>query len=278
MNRRWQIALISLAASAGVVKAQSGGIAGRILFPDGSSVAQAPVQAKNKTDGAAQRMVSAADGRYSFAALAQGTWELSVSMPCCAYARFTRDVTVEAGKTAQLDARLVETINGTTLGDDPGRLAAVMLARDRIPVGTAPRAADGKPDLSGVWLVTDDPFPTLPEVLPWVGPILAQRTAGMGKDHPHNHCLPGSPPVPASSSPFIAKMVQTPALLVLLFEDTPGFRQIFLDGRAHPANFDPSWMGHSTGKWEGDTLVVDTVGVQRPCLDRPAAGRLPAHR
>ncbi len=64
----------------------------------------------------------------------------------------------------------------------------------------------------------------------------------------------------ASSVPFIAKMVQTPGLIVMLFEDAPGFRQIFLDGRAHPANFDPSWMGHSTGKWDGDTLVVDTVG------------------
>jgi hypothetical protein len=54
--------------------------------------------------------------------------------------------------------------------------------------------------------------------------------------------------------------VQTASLLVILFEDVPGFRQIFLDGRTHPSNWDPTCMGHSTGKWDGDVLVVDTAG------------------
>src|SRR4029077_20079314 len=59
------------------------------------------------------------------------------------------------------------------------------------------------------------------------------------------------------------KVVQTPSLIVQMSEfDTPGYRQIFLDGRPHPnpKQWNPSWAGHSTGKWEGDTLVVDTVG------------------
>ena len=51
-----------------------------------------------------------------------------------------------------------------------------------------------------------------------------------------------------------------PELLVILFEDAPGFRQVFLDGRDHPSNPNPSWMGHSTGRWDGDTLVIDSVG------------------
>jgi hypothetical protein len=54
--------------------------------------------------------------------------------------------------------------------------------------------------------------------------------------------------------------VQTSSLIVILIEDNPGFRQIFLDGRSHPADWNPSWTGHSTGKWDKDTLVVDTVG------------------
>lgn len=63
-----------------------------------------------------------------------------------------------------------------------------------------------------------------------------------------------------AASPFITKFVHTPLLLLMLFEDVPGFRQIFLDGRSHPSDVNPTWMAHSIGKWEGDTLVVDTVG------------------
>jgi hypothetical protein len=46
----------------------------------------------------------------------------------------------------------------------------------------------------------------------------------------------------------------------MLFEDAPGFRQVFLDGRSHPPTPNPTWYGHSVGRWEGDTLVVETVG------------------
>src|SRR5437667_387090 len=60
--------------------------------------------------------------------------------------------------------------------------------------------------------------------------------------------------------PFLYKFVQTPTLLVQLAEDEPAYRQIFIDGRKHPENLDPAWKGHSIGRWEGDTLVVDTVG------------------
>ncbi len=58
----------------------------------------------------------------------------------------------------------------------------------------------------------------------------------------------------------MTRFVQRPELLVILFEDVPGFRQVYLDGREHPENPNPTWMGHSVGRWEGDTLVVDTVG------------------
>ena len=66
--------------------------------------------------------------------------------------------------------------------------------------------------------------------------------------------------MPSATPPFLGKFVHTSSLLVVLFEDVPGFRQIFLDGRSHPTQLLPTWVGHSVGRWEGDTLVVDTVG------------------
>jgi hypothetical protein len=128
-----------------------------------------------------------------------------------------------------------------------------------VPDLPVPRLA-GRPDLSGLWLVDIDPFPEQPEALPWAEEVARQRRANDGRDHPHTRCLPDAPPVPGGSPPFMGKYVQTPNLLVILFEDTPGFRQAFLDGRSHPAVPNPSWMGHSIGRWDGDTLVVDTIG------------------
>ena len=274
MNSR--AALGCLLAVMGTLSAQTGhgSLTGAVSQPNGAMVADAPIQVKNQATGQVARTSSNSDGRYNMANLDPGTYHLSLVMPCCAYNPFNKEVTVPAGEAVQLNIRLTETVNGTTLGDDPGRLAVIMRQRDKIPSRPAPRRA-GKPDLSGVWVDTGDPYPEQPELLPWAAEIVRTRAASLGKDHPHNHCLPGSPPLPASSSPFIAKFVQTPTLLVLLFEDNPGFRQIFLDGRAHPANFDPTWMGHSVGKWEGDTLVVDTAGFTDKLWIGPGQGLFP---
>lgn len=243
------------------VSAQTGfTLSGTVSDPRGDALAEAPIQIKNKATGALIRTVSKDDGQYSFANLAAGSYELTIVMPCCAFIVFRQEITLTATQPAILNARLRETINGTTLGDDPGRIAAAMLKRAAVPSKPVPRTAQGKPDLSGVWLDSGDPYPEQPELLPWAAAIAKERGDNLNKDHPHNHCLPGSPPLPASSSPFIGKLVQTPTLLVILFEDVPGFRQVFLDGRTHPANFEPAWMGHSIGKWEGDTLVIDTTG------------------
>jgi hypothetical protein len=237
-----------------------GSLAGTVSYPNGAAVADAPIQLENKTTGAVARTISKRDGRYTLAGLPAGTYQLSIVMPCCAYKQIAQEVVVEPGKAAQLNLSLVETVNGATLGDDPGRLANVMRQRAKVPARPVPRLAGGKPDLSGVWVAIDDPYPETPEVLPWATALIKEREANNGKDAPHNHCLPGPPPVPGSAAPFIEKFVQTPSLLVILFEDVPGVRQVFLDGRAHPANWDPTWLGHSLGKWVGDVLVVDTVG------------------
>ena len=240
-------------------------LSGIVSDPNGAPVAKAPIQLKNKATGALARTTSKQDGSYTLAGLTAGTYELLLAMPCCAYQRINREVSLDSGKPAQLDLKLIETVNGTTLGDDPGRLAEVMRKRAKVPVRPTPRTASGKPDLSGVWIITDDPYPEQPEALPWAAKLIEERRQNNGKDAPHNHCLPGPPPMPQSAAPFISKFVQTSSLLVILFEDVPGFRQVFLDGRGHPSNWEPSWMGHSVGKWEKgkwekDALVVDTVG------------------
>jgi Carboxypeptidase regulatory-like domain len=274
---RLVLAFCSLAI-VGSVSAQNekGSLTGTISDPNGAMVDEAPIQVKNKTTGAIARTSSKSDGRYTLRGLAPGTYEFSIVMPCCAYKEVTQDIALEAGKTAQLNIRLIETVNGTTLGDDPNRLANIMRKRAKIPFQPVPRTAGGKPDLSGVWVATDDPYPEEPQILPWAVAVVKERNESNGKDAPHNRCLPAPPPVPGSAAPFIEKFVQTGSLLVILFEDVPGFRQVFLDGRGHPSDWDPTWMGHSIGKWDGDVLVVDTVGFNdRSWLGGLGGGRLP---
>lgn len=237
-----------------------GSLSGTVAYGSGLIVPDAPVQATHKETGAIVRTVSAAGGGYVFADIPAGVYELSIAMQCCAFDPFASDVTVRAGQATQFDVRLVETLNGQTLGDDPGRNAEMIRRRSTVPSLPVPRIADGKPDLSGVWLVNRDPYPEQPVALPWAAALAKERIENNGKDRPHTRCLPEGFPVPGASSPFITKFVHTPSLLVMLFEDIPGFRQVFLDGRGHPADPNPTWMGHSIARWEGDTLVVDTVG------------------
>ncbi len=128
----------------------------------------------------------------------------------------------------------------------------------------APRTAGGKPDLNGIWgpdrtfiydiSSTLKPGETLP-LQPWAEELAKKR---MSKDDPEANCLPAGVP---RMAPYPWKIVQQPQLIVFLFEgNIHSYRQIFLDGRGHPPNADPTWYGHSIGKWEGDTLVVDSVG------------------
>src|SRR5262245_57375610 len=150
MIKAWACCMAFLRIAAA---AQPGGVSltGVVSDPHGL-VASAPIQVKNKTTGAVARTASAKDGRYSFSNLAPGVYDLSVVMPCCAYNRFAQEVTAEAGRAAQFDIHLTETLNGTTLGDDPARVATAMRDRAKVPNKPAPRMPSGKPDLSGVWL------------------------------------------------------------------------------------------------------------------------------
>jgi hypothetical protein len=103
--------------------------------------------------------------------------------------------------------------------------------------------------------VTD---PGKPEPLPWAAKLMKERSENNTKDSPFSQCLPRGVGLIGGVYPF--KIVETPALVILLFEDwVPSHREIFMDGRPHPNDL-YTWMGHAVGHWEDDTLVVDRAG------------------
>src|SRR5712691_812685 len=148
--------------------------------------------------------------------------------------------------------------------------------------GPVPRV-NGKPDLSGIWQAAAEPRPPglfglgespnskyfrdiLSDFKPGEEPlqpaaaeILRQHVQAGGAEYPSLHCLPdGVPHADLLPEPF--KIIQTPGEIVMLYEVETTFRQIFTDGRKQLTDPSPSWMGYSVGKWEGDTLAVDTAG------------------
>ena len=91
---------------------------------------------------------------------------------------------------------------------------------------------------------------------------MAERKAAGSKDNPDAHCLPMGL-MQFHEHPQPRKMIQTPDVLVILYEGNAGVRQIFTDGRPLPKNDpQPWWYGYSAGRWEGDTLVVETTGLR----------------
>jgi hypothetical protein len=155
----------------------------------------------------------------------------------------------------------------------------------------APHAASGKPELSGVWQVEPTPAAELTRLFgdlsvenvvgdntgayskylvniladfkpeesplrPEFANVLRQRAKEV---YPLTRCLPvGVPADELVPGPF--KIIQTPDLILVRNEYENTFRQVYLDGRKPPADPEPLWLGYSVGKWEGDTLRVDTVG------------------
>ena len=145
-----------------------------------------------------------------------------------------------------------------------------------------PRAADGRPDLSGIWAVecniygrdacftrslffdlAKDLKPEDVEMTPWAAAIQAQRESRDHVDDPYGYCLPpGVPRIDYSGGAF--KVLHTPGVTAFLYETLVGmiFRQVFTDGRLLPASSEPTWLGYSVGRWDGDTFVVDTNGLK----------------
>ena len=147
----------------------------------------------------------------------------------------------------------------------------------------ASKTANGRVDFSGIWyaaqtrcpglfLGTDGTCMELPQPLlrdairpnlpyqPWAASAV-QKRRGYDREDPYINCLPLSFPRAYVSSHML-KIVQTPDILLMLNEWNGQFRQIFLDGRPLPIDPQPSWLGYSTGRWDGDTLVITTTGFR----------------
>jgi hypothetical protein len=165
-------------------------------------------------------------------------------------------------------------------------------AKDGKPIlsAPAPRAPNGKPDLTGIWEVESSPLKEIEHML------LPGGENGLGEDVPSKYFLnffsdfpfgkepfqlaaaaefrgrlqnrqkpltlcapPSLPEMDLVPAPF--KIVPTPGLTMMLYEGNSNFfRQIYTDGRKLPVDPQPSWLGYSVGKWEGDWFVVDTIG------------------
>jgi hypothetical protein len=133
----------------------------------------------------------------------------------------------------------------------------------------APRRPDGKPDLSGIWYAspfllhdtTEGLAPGVVQMTPAGQAIFDSREGGkLSGTEPDANCLPqGIPKIEQTPLPF--KIIQQPNLVVVLYEAFGQYRQFFLDGRPLPKDPNPQWYGYSIAHWDGDTLVVESSGM-----------------
>lgn len=240
-----------LCVAAASAQNDGGAIAGTVFDPTGHALANVPVQAKNTTTGAAFKTLSTGSGSYNVSGLPSGSYDISISVPGLKpYDR--RALKVSAMEVVPLDIRIEETSQLSTLGEDALAIAADA-KKHSPPSGPAPRMADGKPDLSGVWWQPRAIDPGKPEFLAKAQKIADERQANNRKDNPQVRCLP--PPVLRNGP--IWEIVQSPGIVVVINDDdSPGFHQIYV-GRQHLPDPTPAWYGDSVARWEGDTLVVD---------------------
>jgi hypothetical protein len=229
-------------------------ITGSVVNLAGDPVANAEIQATNSETKAVYKAITSAAGIYTLAQLPAGTYDLSSNAPL--FDPFVqRDVVVGASRTLQLNLHLQD-FQLNTLGD--GRDTFIALSKPHVtPSGPTPRMPNGRPDLSGVWYQQRTVDPGKLEMKPWAEAVAKERMENNAKDFPQARCQPLGIVLAPTLQAW--KTVQTQALLVIIVEgELP--RQIFLDGRSHPKDWNPAWLGHSIGHWDGDTLVVDTIG------------------
>lgn len=158
----------------------------------------------------------------------------------------------------------------------------------------APSAPTGPGSLSGIWqagrMWQGAPANTLgslrtpewdrviktstgeiPPMLPWARELLEKRIKMSQEGEPEaltpTQCLPSIPAF-LLGGPYPIQILETPGQVTMLLEEQNHYRVIYLDSK-HPADPDPTFMGHSTGRWENGTLVVDTIGlIERTPIDR----------
>jgi len=241
-------------------QAGPGSITGTVSSPAHTPAPGITVEAKNIQTGTFFKAVSSPKGEYMLAQLPAGTYEVTV-LSLLFRPFIKKDVGISASQTEHLDIQLSGDSTGNTLGELPAYLE-LAAKRPPAPEGAAPKTPEGKPDFSGVWtlrplgafaLIASPPV----DPLPWAEALIRERLMNQGRDVPSSRCLPSSE---ALIGLLPVKYIQTRTLLVQLVDDVAAAHQVFLDGRGHPSDLEPTWKGHSIGKWDGDTLVVDTVG------------------
>jgi hypothetical protein len=159
------------------------------------------------------------------------------------------------------------------------------------PTAGTPRTADGKPNLSapapktregkasiaGIWTRVAPKLPPRPagapndltdwlmpgseiQMQPWAQTLFHERAEkNLGAGRPSERCLPHG--IPDGMLPgVIFKLIETPGVTLLLYEEFNHFRQIFTDGRSFPKDQPPAWLGYSIGKWEGNNFLVQSQG------------------
>jgi len=239
--------------------AQTGSLTGTVTDGSGTPFANVAIQAANAETKTFYYATSSSIGAFTISGLPAGRYFIVIDVKVGLY---RNAVTVGPGETVRVDARIRP--DNTPLDITLGTLGEADIRDIKrtvhpTPEGPTPRTADGKPDLSGMWWPQRIVDRGRPEPLPWAAALIKERIENNYKDYPLTRCLPGG----AVLFGFIDfyRIVQTPTHLIMIDEnDVPGHRQVFLDGRPHPKDPNPTWMGHSVGKWEGDTLVIDTVG------------------
>jgi hypothetical protein len=201
------------------------------------------------------------EGDFVIAGLPEGSYNLSFLFRTAMYQSYSEEgVLITDGETLEHDLNIEWSINLGTIGDDPGMLAIDMLRESGELSGPAPKLFNGSVDFSGMWVNTQNPdfSRQQPPYQSWAAEM-NEELRTMNFQNPGAYCLPQSAVMPTDGFPW--QIVQTPDIMIQIMEFvTPGWRQVFLDGREMPELWNPSWQGHSRGHWEGDTLVVISSG------------------
>jgi hypothetical protein len=132
----------------------------------------------------------------------------------------------------------------------------------------APRTPEGSPAIAGLWRPTRQLIADIRRGLPpgegvpyrpWAESLLKARIANDARDDPTSNCIVGG--VPRNDFvPYPFKILETPGIVVILYEAVHSYRQIFTDGRALPKDANPAWLGYSVGRWQKDAFVVESTG------------------
>jgi hypothetical protein len=242
-------------------QSESGSIAGSVFDPAHAPAAGVSVEARNTETGTDYKAVSSAKGEYTLVQLPLGKYDIFVID--AKYRPFVRrGIVIRAGQQAGVEIQLASSAGMlATLGEMPA-LFELLSKKAPPPEGPAPRTSDAKPDFSGVWLISPTSVGSRseqPDLLPWARALFRERVLNDYKDKPSARCLP-------ELAGFLARwpirIVQSPKLLVTLrSDDVISAHYVYLDGRSFPKDLESTWQGYSIGKWEGDTLVIDTLGL-----------------